>query len=179
MSSCDNNCNSINTISYGIETTNCTIDASGNNVLAPILVKKILGCLEYRISSVDVVNDMNFSLQDLGITYPDGGVVCIDNIVYSYDYIGLTNNPINARISCNNISMFPSGSYATTNGTDILNLYNEYLGTTNLSCCDCIDKVKFIEQSLEFYISNLVVTAQGTIGGQPFVGIYTYSGSLV
>lgn len=182
MGSCDENGNNIAASNCGIVSDiNCNIDTNGSNMLLPILTRRIIGCVEYTLSNVDIVNNMNFQLKDLGITYPAGGTVCIDNISYSYDYIGLTNNPISARISCSNISLLPADSYTITNGSQRVSLYNEYLGTANLSCCDCIEKVKFIEQSLEFYINNLVITAQGTIGGQPFIGTYTYTytGTLI
>lgn len=176
LSNCNDNCNTVSNTNCNIDTSNCTINTTGNNVLSPILARKIIGCIDYTLSNIDVVDNMVFQLQDLGITYPDGGVVCVDNIVYSYDSIGLTNNPINARLSCcNNVNLFPTNAFTVGEQE----LYNEYLGETNLSYCGCIDQVKFIEQSLEFYINNLVITVQGTIGGQPFIGTYTYTGTLV
>ena len=39
--------------------------------------------------------------------------------------------------------------------------------------------MKFCETNIKFEIKNLVITVQGTIGDEPFIGTYTYSGSIV
>lgn len=48
-----------------------------------------------------------------------------------------------------------------------------------MNCCEYYNKIKFCETNIKFEIKNLVITVQGTIGDEPFIGTYTYSGSIV
>ncbi|ETJ29224.1 hypothetical protein Q604_UNBC16230G0001, partial [human gut metagenome] len=47
-------------------------------------------------------------------------------------------------------------------------------GHANMNCCEYHNKIKFCETNIRFEIKNLVITVQGTIGDEPFIGTYTY-----
>ena len=149
-------------------------------ILTPLMLKRLLDCLEVNVSESCMVENMKFELVDLGFIYVDKSPIYINDMWYTYDYIGIKNNPINGVIGCNSIRLYGSDGIGTINDLDGYKLYNDYLGKGNMSCCHGeIDKVKFRESQLQFEIKNLEIAIQGTIGNDPFMGVYTYSGSIV
>lgn len=157
------------------------INNDANN-LTPILANKILECINFSINREAVINNLVFELDDLGISYLDNAPVCVSSIIYSYDSIGVQNDSINSRYSCKEFNMNGQNPTIISDGAASYNLYEKYLGYTSLNCCvsnQSINTQKFIEESLELIIDNLNVTVEGTIGGEPFIGHYNYTGSLV
>lgn len=150
-----------------------------NQTLTPILARKIVDCISFNKSESAILENMDFELTDLGITYSDMSRVCVSDVWYSYDYLGLSNNHINGRIGCNDISLYGIDGITVNNGINDYKLFNSYLGKTNFSFCGCADKIRFIEQNLQFEVKNLVINVKGTIGGEPFIGTYSHSGTLV
>lgn len=150
-----------------------------NQTLSPVLARKIVDCITFCEFESTVLDNMDFELTDLGITYSDGANVCVDDIWYTYDYLGVSNNPVNGRIGCNDINLYGTNGVTVNNGINDYELFNSYLGKTNIWYCGCAENIKFIERNLQFEVKNLVITAKGTIGGEPFIGTYTYSGTLV
>lgn len=150
-----------------------------DEILTPLMIKRLLDCFEVNILESCVVENMKFELADLGVIYKDKAPVCVNDIWYTYDYLGIKNNPVKGEIGCQDINLYGSEGVAVMDNLETYKLYTDYFGQTNINCCECMDKIKFIETKLQFEIKNLVITLQGTIGNEPFIGRYTYSGSIV
>ncbi|MGL4665828.1 MAG: hypothetical protein ACRCWA_12510 [Clostridium butyricum] len=150
-----------------------------NDMLKPVMLNRLLDSLDFTISESSVVENMRFDLSDLGITYVDKGKICISDMWYSYDYIGINNNPIKGKIGCEDINLYGKDGMIVNDSLNGYKIYTEYLGHANMNCCEYYNKIKFCETNIRFEIKNLVITVQGTIGDEPFIGTYTYSGSIV
>ena len=148
-------------------------------MLTPIMIKKLLGCIQFNISKLYVAEKMAFNLVDLGIKYKDEAPICVNDMWYTYDYIGILNESIDGRIDCHNITLYGTDGVTVTDDFQTYQIYNNYLGKSDISCCKSSDKMKFVEKKIQFVIVNLVINLQGTIGGEPFLGSYTYTGPVV
>ncbi|WP_294394772.1 hypothetical protein [uncultured Clostridium sp.] len=147
--------------------------------LTPILARKIIDSITINKSETAILENMNFELIDLGITYTDRAQISVTDVWYSYDYLGIKNKHINGCIGCNDISLYGNDGINISNESADTKLFNSYFGQTNLCFCENEEKMRFIEKNLQFEVKNLVITVKGLIGGEPFIGKYTYSGSLV
>lgn len=147
--------------------------------IIPVLSEKIIDCVNLNITKEYFKDNMSFKLQDLGITYREKDVICVDDIWYSYDYIGLANNPIKARIGEQHMYLYGNHGVEVSDGNDKYYAYTDYSGNIKFSVCDCESKIEFVEPYLNIVVSNLTVNIKGTIGSEPFIGTYTYSGPLV
>lgn len=150
-----------------------------NEMLKPVMINRLLDSLDFTISESSVVENMRFDLSDLGITYVDKGEICISDMWYSYDHIGINNNSIKGKIGCEDINLYGKDGMIVNDSLNGYKIYTEYLGQVNMNCCEYYNKIKFFETNIKFEIKNLVITVQGTIGDEPFIGTYTYSGSIV
>lgn len=150
-----------------------------DRILKPVNLSKLLDCFDFTISEVSIVENMRFQLTDLGINYEDKGEVCLSNILYSYDYIGIKNDVIKGKIGCEDINLYGKDGLIVKDSLNDYKIYTEYLGKANIRSFKECTKIKFSEIKLQFEIKNLVITLQGTIGNDPFIGTYTYSGSIV
>lgn len=147
--------------------------------IIPVLSEKIIDCVNVNIIKEYPKDNVAFKLQDLGITYRQKDTICIDDIWYSYDYIGLTNNPIKARVGEQNMYLYGDNGVEVSNENDKYYIYSDYSGNIKLSLYNCENKIEFIEPYLNIVVHNLVINIKGTIGGEPFIGTYNYSGPLV
>lgn len=158
-----------------LQNNNLSIDSVD---IIPVLSEKIIDCVNINITKECCQNNMIFKLQDLGIVYRARDIICIEDIWYSYDYIGLTNNPIKARIGEQDVYLYGNHGVIVDDGNDKYYAYIDYSGNVEFSACNCENKIEFIEPYLRIVVKNLVVNIKGTIGGEPFLGVYEYSGPI-
>ncbi|MDO5518310.1 MAG: hypothetical protein Q4F66_12210, partial [Clostridium sp.] len=85
--------------------------------VTPVLTKKILDCVNVKIERYEDINDVVFTLADLGIDYIDNALVSLEQISYSYDFLGLRNNPIKGRIGNCEIDLYGVHGMITDSGT--------------------------------------------------------------
>lgn len=121
---------------------------------------------------VDMINNMDFIIEDIGYIYDDKADICIEKYYYSYEYIEPSEDII-----------YLEGCYMPHINLK-KNIFNEYEGSLRSRYIYTKDKhIEYLckmlcQCELKLYIKNLIITIEGKIGCKPFKAHYKYSGII-
>ncbi|MBN1038996.1 hypothetical protein DVW12_09810 [Clostridium botulinum] len=147
-------------------------------VLVPVLAEVIQNCM--CIDRYETSYPNNWVIQTDLLKAPTTGAapsgnICIKNVSYSYNCIGVSSSTINAFVDSNSV-VLSSAVASCSCGTTPTNLYNKFTGSAKTAAC-CCDQVaqpysqaKIVEKNVPFSICNLKISVTGTIGNQSFTG---------
>lgn len=157
-----------------------------NAVTIPMIGYKIFDCISLEDKQFRFDPNVIFYIEDG--CYCPGDSICVEKVRVDYDFIGLQDECLLAKIDAQTIK-FKASTDSIFDCDDDMELYDEYTATVkektnpnNICKQDTIKrgiKSTIFHRDLEFFVSNLKITVSGKIGCKPFIAsTCPYTGSL-